>query len=291
MTPFDTREAMVPIGDCRLFVLEQGPVDGPAVLFLHGWPQSHRAWQAVLPLAAAHGCRAVALDLPGIGRSTGEATDGSTGALASVVHELVTTLGLTDLTLVGHDLGGMIGYSYLRRFTDLARAVVMDTVVPGVPPWEQVLANPYIWHFAFHAIPDLPERLVQGHQRAYFDYFFDVLSPERSGISAESRDAYAAAYASDEELRAGFAWYRQLPVDARDNAAAGGEVGTPLLYLRGEHERGDLSAYVDGFTGAGLTRVRSAVVGGAGHFAPEDNPDEVWAQVREFIERTPPVTR
>lgn len=282
------REAMVPIGTSRLYVVEQGPDDGPAVLFLHGWPQSHRAWQAVLPSAAASGYRAVALDLPAIGRSSGDATDGSTAALASVVHELVTTLGLTDLTLVGHDLGGMIGYSYLRRFTDLARAVVMDTVVPGVSPWEQVLANPYIWHFSFHAIPDLPERLVQGHQRAYFDYFFDALSPGRSGITPEGRDAYAAAYASGESLRAGFAWYRQLTTDARDNAATGGAAcGTPLLYLRGEHERGDLSDYVDGFVGAGLTRVSSAVVGGAGHFAPEDNPAEVWTRIREFTERTP----
>ena len=282
------REATVPIGTSRLYVVEQGPDDGPAVLFLHGWPQSHRAWQAVLPSAAASGYRAVALDLPAIGRSGGDPTDGSTAALASVVHELVITLGLTDLTLVGHDLGGMIGYSYLRRFTDLARAVVMDTVVPGVPPWEQVLANPYIWHFAFHAIPDLPERLVQGHQRAYFDYFFDALSPGWSGITPETREAYAAAYTSEESLRAGFAWYRQLPTDARDNAAAGGEAcDTPLLYLRGEHERGELSAYVDGFVGAGLTRVSSAVVGGAGHFAPEDNPAEVWTRIREFIERTP----
>ena len=69
---------------------------------------------------------------------------------------------------------------------DLARAVFMDTVVPGVPPWQQVLANPYIWHFAFHAIPDLPERLVQGNQRAYFDYFFDALSPGRSGITPDA---------------------------------------------------------------------------------------------------------
>jgi len=101
------------------------------------------------------------------------------------------------------------------------------------------------------------------------------------------RDAYAAAYASDESLRAGFAWYRQLPADAAANAAASEACGTPPLYLRGEHERGELSDYVDGFVGAGLTRASAAVVGGAGHFAPEDNPAEVWTCVREFTERTP----
>lgn len=52
-------------------------------------------------------------------------------------------------------------------------------------PWEQVLANPYVWHFAFHSIPDLPELVVQGKQREYFDFLFDVLSPEQSGVSTE----------------------------------------------------------------------------------------------------------
>lgn len=58
------------------------------------------------------------------------------------------------------------------RLYDVARAVIMDTVVPGVAPWDQVLANPYVWHFGLHSIPALPELLVQGKQRQYFDYFW-----------------------------------------------------------------------------------------------------------------------
>ena len=64
---------------------------------------------------------------------------------------------------------------------------MMDVVVPGLGPWEQVIRNPYLWHFAFHSIPALPERLVQGHQAEYFGYFYDVPprtpreSPRRRG--------------------------------------------------------------------------------------------------------------
>lgn len=178
----------------------------------------------------------MAIDLPGVGGSTGEATDGSTEAIAAVVHDLLGTLALENVTLVGHDLGGMTAYSYLRRFDDAARTVIMDTVVPGVAPWEQVLANPYVWHFAFHSIPGLPELLVKGKQREYFDFFFNVLSPEQSGVSSEARDGYTQAYASDEALRTGFNWYRMLRQDAADNASATGPIASPLLYLRGEHE-------------------------------------------------------
>ena len=66
------------------------------------------------------------------------------------------------MTLVGHDIGGMVVYAYLRAYQDLARAVIMDVPVPGVAPWEEFVREPYLWHFALHSIADLPERLVQG---------------------------------------------------------------------------------------------------------------------------------
>lgn len=280
------RYSTIAVGDSSLHVVVAGPDDGAVVVFLHGWPQSCDAWRPVMRRAATDGYRAVAFDLPGIGGSTGEATDGSTDAIAAIVHDLLDTLALKNVTLVGHDMGGMGAYSYLRRFDDAARTVIMDTVVPGVAPWEQVLANPYVWHFAFHSIPDLPELLVQGKQRAYFDFFFNVLSPEQCGVSSEARDGYAQAYASDEALHAGFNWYRMLRQDSMSNAAATGHVNSPLLYLRGEHEGGDIDAYVAGFRQAGLTNVHSATIAGAGHFAPEDSPDAVWSAIADFITKS-----
>jgi len=55
-----------------------------------------------------------------------------------------------------------------------------------------------------------------------------------------------------------------------------------VLNLRGEHEIGDVGAHVGGLLGAGLTDVRSAVIPGAGHFAPEDAPDAVWSTIARF---------
>lgn len=59
--------------------------------------------------------------------------------------------------------------------------------IPGVDPWEEVKRNPFIWHFAFHAIPDLPEKLITGKERVYFDYFFNTLSAKPDSIDAEAR--------------------------------------------------------------------------------------------------------
>ncbi|MFL6225439.1 MAG: alpha/beta fold hydrolase [Actinomycetes bacterium] len=204
--------------------------------------------------------------------------------LAAVLHELISTMGLREVTLVGQDVGGMIAYTYLRAYQDLARVVIMDVVVPGVDPWEEVLRNPYLWHFAMHMIPALPERLVQGHQEEYFGYFYDVLSHDKRRISAEARAAYAKAYATDSALTAGFNWYRTLYQDAADNrqAAAGSPATTPVLYLRGEHESGNIDTYVQGLRAAGVTHVEQAVVPDAGHFTQEENPEQTWQLIARF---------
>jgi len=81
----------------------------------------------------------------------------------------------------------MVTYAYLRTFPDLMQSVIMDVVIPGIDPWEQVLANPISGISPFHSIPELPERLVQGHQAEYFDYFYDAISADPSKITAEAR--------------------------------------------------------------------------------------------------------
>jgi pimeloyl-ACP methyl ester carboxylesterase len=280
------RHRQIAVGASSLHVVEAGDPEAAPFLFLHGWPESWRTWEPVMSLAS-RSALAVAIDLPGVGESTGDPTDGSKRQLADTVHRLVAELGLRDLTLVGHDAGGMVAYAYLRAFQDLRRAVFMDTVIPGVDPWERVLRNPYLWHFAMHAIPNLPERLVRGHQREYFDYFYDVLSPDPARISDRERSASAEAYAGDAALTAGFSWYRAFPRDAADNRAAGGgtEVTTPVLYLRGERETGRIEDYLAGLRAAGLVNVEPALVPGAGHFTQVEAPEETWRLIAGFAAR------
>ena len=165
---------------------------------------------------ASRNVRAVAIDLPGVGGSSGEPTDGSKRQIARVAHDVVHDMGLQDVTLVGQDVGGMVAYAYARAY-ELARVVIADVVIPGVDPWDEVLRNPYLWHFAFHSIPGLPERLVTGHQAEYFDYFYDIISADPARITAGARASYVEAYATDTALTSGFNWYRTFPLDAGQN--------------------------------------------------------------------------
>ncbi|MEV0273532.1 alpha/beta hydrolase [Hamadaea sp. NPDC050747] len=283
----EERHAHLSVGSAAdgasIHLVEAGPIDAPPVVLLHGWPETWLAWRPLMTLAERQ-ARVLALDLPEVGESTGPA--GKTKRdLARTVHDLVTRLGLRDVTLVGHDVGGMIAYAYWRMFGDLGRAVIMDVAVPGVDPWTEVERNPRIWHFGLHQVPRLPEELVRGRQRAYFDFFYDALAADPTRITPETRQAYADAYASDAALAAGFAWYRSFPDDVQDNADTA-PVRTPLLYLRGDHDPGGLDAYAAGLRSAGATELDCALIPDAGHFAPEEAPAAVWAAVSQYAERT-----
>jgi len=277
----------IDLSEASVFVRECGPENARPILFLHGWPQDGSAWDRVASLASGS-YRCLSIDLPGIGRSSLASPNGDSSFLADILRDLVTTMRLTDLTIVGHDVGGMIAFSYVREYHDLRGAVIMDTVIPGVSPWEAVLANPYLWHFAFHSIPDLPELLVGHHIRAYFDFFFDAIAADSGAITEQARERYVRSYSHPHALTQGFEFYRALGAGARRNAAESTPIGTPVLYLRGEREGGALSDYEAGLRAAGVEHLTSATIPGSGHFAPEEAPGEVFAEIQRHVERLSP---
>ena len=282
--PAGFRHSQIPVGGSSLHVVEAGDPAGPPVLLVHGWPQTWYSWRQVMTVGAGD-AHLIALDLPGIGESSGEATNGSNQHLADTVHQLVDTMGLENLTLVGHDAGALVVYAYLRTYA-LHRAVLMDAPIPGVDPWDELMRNPQVWHFAFHAIPGLPERLVQHRQRDYFGFFFDNFSRNPAAITDDARTAYANAYASEEALTAGFSWYRTLAADASTNRGVDNQraVATPVLNLRADQPGAAPAPFLDGLRRAGLRNVEQAVVTGAGHFLQEEAPDQVWQLIADFAD-------
>jgi len=112
-----------------------------------------------------------------------------------------------------------------------------------------------------------------------------VLAARPEAISDAARRDYAAAYASDGALAASFAWYRAFARDAEENRllSAGSTVSTPVLYLRGDRERGgDITGYAEGLRRAGVTNLDYATVPGCGHFPHEEAPGLLWDRIATF---------
>jgi pimeloyl-ACP methyl ester carboxylesterase len=165
----------------------------------------------------------------------------------------------------------------------ISAAVVMNTVIPGLDPWGKVLADPRIFHFALHNVPELPEQLVSGRERAYFDFFYDIMAADPKNLGDSARAGYAAGYKRPEALKAGFDWYRAMAKDAEHNARRT-DISTPLLYLRGDAGPASttLEDYADGLRRAGVLHLETGTLHACGEYAPEEAPKELIAHLRRF---------
>ncbi|MFS3137114.1 alpha/beta fold hydrolase [Gluconacetobacter sacchari] len=158
----------------RLHYVTAGPEDAEPLVLLAGYPESWFAWRKVMPILAGR-FRLVALDLPGQGDSDKPLDGYDTGTVAQRVHGLLGQLGLSRYGLAAHDIGAWVSLPYALMFPhEVSRLALLDAGIPGVTLPDMLPVAPdrawRTWHFAFHAIPDLPEALIDGHERVYLDW-------------------------------------------------------------------------------------------------------------------------
>lgn len=277
----------VVVKDIPIHVVEAGSTSKATVFFIHGWPTCWLEFETVM-MALSDDYHVVAIDLPGIGASEVPLQSYSKRNIAEYILGVMDTLNLSDVTLAGCDIGGQVTYAFLKNFPDrISRAVIMNVAIPGVEPWDAVKSNPYIWHFAFHSIPQLPETLVTGNELQYFSYFYDVLAGNGKKMSEAQRKAYAEAYSRPGALKAGFDFYRCFAQDEKDNIALKDDiVSMPILYLRGGDEHTNIETYMKGFRENGLQNIVAKVIENCGHFSAEEQPKKIALAISEFITDT-----
>jgi pimeloyl-ACP methyl ester carboxylesterase len=261
-----------------------GSADHPAILLLHGWPHSRTLYTPVIDRLGER-FRVMAFDLPAIGDSTGAPPSAEKELLADLLLTAAEQAAAHSILIAGIDVGGMIAFAAARDHGDRIKgAMIGNTVIPGLDPWDELIRDPRIWHFAFHAVPDLPELLVAGHARAYFDFFFNFLGSKTHPLSDDVRDAFSRAYAQPEALKAGFDWYRAFPADAKHNAEYR-TIDTPILYFRGDADGRSPDAYVEGLRQVGAQNVQSLTLAGTAEFTPIEAPERFAEMVATFAER------
>ena len=138
---------------------------GPAVILLHAFPEDWYEYHKVMPRLARK-FTVVAVDLPGIGGSMGKPGGYAATDVADDIHQLQEQLHLEHAYVVGHDIGGMLAYAFVRRYPEAVRgAMILDVPLPGLAPWKEITANPFIWHIHFQQVPGLAEELVRAARR------------------------------------------------------------------------------------------------------------------------------
>ncbi|UGT43401.1 alpha/beta hydrolase [Nocardia yamanashiensis] len=261
---------------------------GTPVVLLHGWPQTWYGWWPIMP-ALAENHTVYAVDLPGLGDSSGSPSGYDKATLARYVHTLMIGLGVRDAQVIGHDFGAAVAFQYAAQFpADTARLGYLDLPLPG-PAIDAATYRTMSWHIAFHNQRRVPETVLGDHVREYLALFYPQVSfggtafggtSDRSPFTDAEISEFARTYSEPERLSGGFDLYRTLDQDVRDTTAAA-PTAVPTLLMTAQ---GQLDA-VRGTVSPRMTNIVRAVdVPHAGHWLVEENPEFVTAELRRFLE-------
>ena len=258
--------------------------EGPAVMLLHGWPQTWYEWRHVIDLLADD-YQVVAPDFRGFGYSGKPAAGYDAATMAADLAALSSHLGLTDVTVIGHDWGAVFGYVYAATSPDQVSALgIVEMALPGVGVMEQAIApapqGNFLWHMGFQSVPDLPELLIAGKERPYLRWFFEHFAYDPSAITAADLDEYVSAITQVGALRAGLAVYQDFFTSADQvSELAKTPLEIPVRAYGGE-------ACLGGLTLASVQAVAPGATGGViercGHWAGEERPDVVASIARDL---------
>ncbi|GAA3584955.1 haloalkane dehalogenase [Nonomuraea rosea] len=281
--PYAPRYAEVP-GGLRMAYVEAGPSDGEPVVLLHGEPSWSFLYRHVMRELAAAGLRAIAVDLIGFGRSDKPA-DLDEHTYARHVEWtralLLDALGLSRMTVVGQDWGGLIGLRIAAEHPDgVARIVAANT---GLPSGD--IPMPEVWHRFKDAVLKAP--------------MLDIARLVQAGCRTELPKEVLAAYDApfpDESYKAGpRAMPGLVPITPGDPAAPANRAAWQILTTL---DRPFLVAFSDSdpITGgmapilrkslAGASGLRHPVITGAGHFLQEDAGAELGREIAAFVTST-----
>ena len=248
----------VPIDGTSLY-FDDGGVGDPAVLFLHGMGGSSEQWREQLQHLRTHGHRAVAMDLPGFGRSTAPATgDYSLEAMVDAIDKTAAAIHLERFIIVGHSYGGAVAATYAAAHPDRVAGVIYVDSAPMKLPLNDEQKN------------QLAAALRADKMKVVRTWFTPMLKPSSQAVSDKvfasvertSTDAIVGAFLSLADYEA------EQTVNAFSGprlAIGASEIETPASF----HKR--------------FPQIESVRISGAGHWLMLDKPDEVNAAIDMFL--------
>ena len=282
--PFAPNYHEVADGGLRLHHLDEGPRDAPVVVMMHGEPSWSYLYRHMLPPVVAAGCRVLAPDLIGFGRSDKPTRqeDYTYERHVAWMLDWLDALAVRDAVLFCQDWGGLIGLRLVAARADrFAGVVASNTALPigqGLTPaFEQWL------HFS-QTVPELPvARIIQG------------------AVARTLTDAELAAYDApfpDERFKAGARRFPALVPVTAEHASVAENLGAwaalerfeqPFVTAFGDSD--PVTAGADALFQAKVPGARGQphrVIAGGRHFIQEDAAAELAEVIVDTVRRTRP---
>jgi epoxide hydrolase 4 len=297
VTELDVRHDFVDLDECRLHYVSRG--EGKPILFLHGFPQFWFLWRRQLAdLGEDHAVFAPDLRGYNLSCKPEDVEAYRMRHLLGDVRELVETLDLAPLTLVGHDWGGIVSWAFALKYPELLERLV---IIDGPPPftWNRDLrespkqrdAVNYMLEFSKPA--PAPEEMMAANDFALMDALLLRIGGAGAQLSDAEREVYHEAWSQPGAMRGGLNYYRAARMG--EQVAAGGvpeeyaskitsqTVSVPTLVIWGENDAALLPTLTRGLS-EWVPRLRVEIIPNAGHWVPYERPEVVNGLIREFAD-------
>ena len=290
----ELRQGSVQANSITFHYLEMG--QGPLVLCLHGFPDNAHTYDALLPVLAGVGLRAVAPFMRGYA-PTSPAPDGryQSVLLAQDAVALISALGATRACIVGHDWGATATYGAAALAPErVEKIVTLAAAHPAAARGD--LAFSYerlkgIWHAYFFQMP-FAEQAVAANDYAFLERWWRDASPEHVP-SPKKMESVKTTFRQPGVVTAALSYYRHTFHPAnRDPAlqALQERVNTtptpvPALAIHGTKDRpGRLEAFerMDDLFAKGVEKL---ILPGTGHFLHLERPEEVARRIVAFLKQ------
>ena len=267
---------------------------GPALLMLHGNPQTHVMWHKVAP-ALTKKFTIICPDIPGYGKSykpkiSKDHENYSKVSMASDMNELMTLLGYKTFYLVGHDRGARIGHRLALNYPDKVKKIMLLDIIPTIEHFERTnkefAMGYYHWFWLAQRYP-IPESVIN---KAPEEWFFAHTSREKKDkdfFAPKALADYLECVKNPETIRSICEDYRAAAsIDLKDDDISRKQnlkIKMPTLVLWGK--KGKIEQWYDPLTIWQKycdQEVRGYGVN-TGHYLAEENPDEIIKSINNFF--------
>lgn len=236
----DLESSMISVNGIHLHVVQAGPLEGPPVILLHGYPEFWWGWHNQIPELAKAGFRVIVPDQRGF-----NASDKPPGVEAYALDErvrdivsLIESLGYESVYVAGHDMGAVVAWHLAIDHPDKVRKLVAISV--GHPlayeaaSKEKSEQETVSWYRTFFQIPVIPE--LVGRLNNWGLLVDNIRKTSREGtFSDDEMNVYRYAWDRDDAMHSMINWYRagyRYPSPVEGD----GRVRMPTKIIWGKHE-------------------------------------------------------
>lgn len=269
---------------------------GEPLLLLHGTPKTHFYWHKLIPLLTPH-FTVVAPDLRGFGDTDKPPVEEGYDSLTNArdMAELMTHLGHDTFHLHGEDRGAEFAYALAASERARVRTLSFSEMLlsgEGLEEWSNFtpenvssqfdMRGVWVWHIPFFWIPHLPEMLIQGRERAFWEFWIKAETWNPNAITEEAINEWVSKLAAPGGLRGCLETYRAGLKNARINKELKKtRLDLPILTIGAPEFFGALVEDRMARVSTGVER--NEVFQECGHSLALEAPDRLARTLREFM--------